>query len=188
MRIIVLDGPSETDYGHPMLVLFHVVTGVTILVLGALAMRAPKRRHAFHGRVGEIYFWVLVLSLGSALVIGSREPAVSFFEIATPPTLAFAVLGYVAAKRRKRWLGTPWIAWHIAGQGGSYIGVVTASGFQVIPRIVEPTPLIQLAIWVIPTVVGNFLIVRARTRWVPAPSRWDLTRRGGVWRRTTPLR
>ena len=143
-------------------------------------MRAPKRRRALHGRVGEAYFWVLVLSLGSALVIGSREPEVSFFEIATPPTVAFAVLGYVAAKRRKRWLGTPWIAWHIVGQGGSYIGVVTASAFQVIPRILEPTPLVRLAIWVIPTIVGTFLIVRAGTRWLPATSRWDLTRRDGM--------
>lgn len=113
----------------------------------------------------DVFGPLLLVTLTSGMVIGAQRPGISFFEAATPPTLGFGILGYVAVKRKPHWFGAPWIVWHIVGQGGSYIGVVTAFGFQVVPRLIDPTPLVITALWALPTIVGSTLIARTKRRW-----------------------
>lgn len=134
-----------------------------MLVLGALAITAPKRRRARHGRAGNAYFPILFLTVGTALAIGAREPEVSPFEIAILPTIIPGIFGFAAVKLRPRngWLGTPWLAWHIGGLGGSYIGAVTATLFQLVPRVAPEGAVVTGLIWATPTVVGTALIMRA---------------------------
>ena len=142
------------------IIAFHAVTATALLVTGFLVLRAPKRRRGRHGRLGDVYFWLLAVALGSAMVVGAREPALSPFEIATPPTFALGLGGYLLAKRRPK----GWLQWHIAGQGGSYIGVVTATMFQIVPRITPDSAVIYALIWALPTIVGSLLIARATAR------------------------
>jgi hypothetical protein len=62
---------------------------------------------------------------------------------------AFALVGYVAAKRR--WGG--WLRAHIVGQGGSYtLLVVNWESATSVPGISSPWA------WALPTVVGSPLI------------------------------
>lgn len=142
------------------IIAFHAVVATALLVTGLLVLRAPKRRRGRHGRLGEAYFWLLLVALASGMVVGARDPALSPFEIATPPTFALGLGGYLLAKRRPK----GWLPWHIAGQGGSYIGVVTATLFQFVPRITPESPVIYGLIWALPTIVGSVLIARATAR------------------------
>ena len=158
------------------LVMFHAAMSVGLVTLGVLSLTTRKSKHSLHPRVGEAYFWLLLVALGSGMVVGAMRPGVSIFEIATPPTLLLGILGYAMAKRRpRRWLGRPWLHWHIFGQGGSYIGVTTATLFQTVPRALEaaflpvlwpPAGLLTVMPFALPTVIGSALIVRAQRKWI----------------------
>src|SRR5689334_20969123 len=129
-----------------MLIVAHAAAGIAALVLGLLALTARKRRGR-HTRAGDAYFWVMVPLLASGLVIGARDPAISPFEIAVIPTGGPLVLGYWAGKRRPRHLlGQRWLTWHIAGMGGSFIGVVTAGLFQLLSPASGPATALVFAI------------------------------------------
>ena len=147
--------------GIPLLGLFHAVAGLVLLVAGALALSARKQERSGHSRLGEAYFWTLTVTLGTGLLVGVAKPGLTLFEIMTPPTWILGLLGYVVAKRRPR----GWLRPHIGGQGGSYIGVVTAFSFQLFPRFLPDSLALTTALWVVPTVVGSVLINRAVGRW-----------------------
>ena len=142
------------------IIAFHAAVATTLLTTGLMVLLAPKRRRGRHGRLGDAYFWLLLVALGSGMVVGARDPALSPFEIATPPTFALGLGGYWLAKRRPK----GWLRWHIASQGGSYIGVVTATLFQIVPRITPESAVIYALIWALPTIVGTVLISRATAR------------------------
>lgn len=147
--------------------LFRAASGLTLLVLGFLALTARKSRASRHAGVGEAYFWTLLVVRGSAMLVGARNPGPTLFEIMTPPTLALGILGYVMAKRRPK----GWLSWHIIGQGGSYIGVVTAFGFQVFPRVLPESVVLTVAYWLLPTLLGTALINRTVAKWVTRRAR-----------------
>ncbi|GIW09669.1 MAG: hypothetical protein KatS3mg061_0726 [Dehalococcoidia bacterium] len=117
---------------------FHTLAGLLLLALGLLTLPARKSRFSAHPRFGERYFWLLLLTTSSGLLVGLNHPRLSFFELVTPPTLLAGLVGYVLAKRRPR----GWLRWHIIAQSSSYIGVVTAFGsrssrayFRLIPSL-----------------------------------------------------
>jgi peptidoglycan/LPS O-acetylase OafA/YrhL len=147
--------------------LVHAAAGTVLLALGVLAALSPKRRRRSpHRRFGQAYVLLLIVVLPTGMVIGAHDPALSLFELATPPTLLLGLAGWSAGRARpRRWWGQPWRTWHIAGMGGSLIGVITATAFQVVPRLVEITPVIAMALWSVPTIVGSVLIARATRRW-----------------------
>ena len=162
-----------------LVTIFHAVLSVGLVSLGLLALLSRKSKQSLHPRVGEAYFWVLVVALGSGLFVGAHNPGISVFEIATPPTLLLGLLGYGMVKRKpRRWLGRPWLYWHIFGQGGSYIGVVTATSFQTVPRLLTlappvlrpPEALLIVALFAVPAITGTILIRRAQNRWVKGSS------------------
>jgi uncharacterized membrane protein YeaQ/YmgE (transglycosylase-associated protein family) len=142
------------------IIAFHAVAATALVVTGLVMLLAPKRRRGRHGRLGDVYFWLLAIALGSGMVVGLRDPALSPFEIATPPTFALGLGGWLLAKRRPR----GWLQWHIAGQGGSYIGVITATLFQIVPRVTPDSAVIYALIWALPTIVGSVLIARTTAR------------------------
>jgi hypothetical protein len=146
----------------------HVAGGISLIVLGLLALTARKSARSRHPVVGQAYFWVLLLTLSLGFADGlMRHPGrLTLFQVVTPPTLLLGVLGYLMATfRPRRFLGRPWLAWHIAGQGGSFIGVVTATTFQLLPRVLPDALPLTVAYWILPTAVGSVLIARATARW-----------------------
>jgi hypothetical protein len=146
----------------PTLLLIHIVLGATALVVGVVAMRAAKRP-GLHTRAGEAYHWIVLGVCVSAVAIALTDWArLWWFVPISVGSYAFALLGYVAAKRR--WRG--WLTAHVTGQGGSSIAMVTAL------LVVNWQPLTgipgraTLWPWVLPTLVGTPIIawVNARLR------------------------
>ncbi|MEA2272563.1 MAG: hypothetical protein QOI98_1271 [Solirubrobacteraceae bacterium] len=157
---------------YTAVIVAHAVLGTALLVVGFLALRAPKRSGGRHGRLGQAYFAILFTCLPLGLVIGSRHAGLSAFEVATPPTLALGLVGWIAMRRRPRpFLGQPWIVAHVSGMGGSYIGVVTAGAFQTFGRLAPDSVIAAVVIFAVPTLVGSPLIARAIAKRVPASPR-----------------
>jgi hypothetical protein len=122
----------------------HIAAGATGLVLGPVAMRAAKRPGT-HTRAGEAYHWVMLTVCVSAVVVALLNfTELWWFIPIAVGSYAFALLGYLAAKRR--WAG--WLQAHISGQGGSYIALVTA-------LLVVNLGRDALIVWFIPTIVGS---------------------------------
>jgi hypothetical protein len=67
---------------------------------------------------------------------------------------AFALLGYVSAKRR--WRG--WFRAHITGQGGSYIAMTTALLVVNWETLTGARGISSPVAWALPTVVGSPII------------------------------
>ena len=104
------------------LALFHVTAGAAALVLGPIALWAPKRV-GLHSRMGDLYFAMVTAVCASAVVLaGLRWAESAFFLPIAVGTYAFALPGYLAAKRR--WRG--WLLMHVIGQTSSYVALVTA--------------------------------------------------------------
>jgi hypothetical protein len=134
--------------------LVHIAAGAVGLVLGPIAMRARKAA-GLHTRAGEAYHWVvLVVCLSAAGLAALDWQRLWWFLPVAAGSYAFTLLGYMAAKRR--WDG--WLRAHLAGQGGSYIAMVTAllvvnwESATGAPGISSPWA------WALPTLVGSPLI------------------------------
>jgi hypothetical protein len=125
----------------------HIAAGTTGLILGPIAMRAPKRRGP-HTRLGESYHWVMLAVCASAagLAILGWSRIWWFLPIAIF-SYANAFAGYLAAKRR--WRG--WLRAHIGGMGGSYIALTTA---LLVVNVGQTLPIV----WFLPTLIGSPII------------------------------
>lgn len=132
----------------------HIAAGAAGLILGPIAMGARKRP-GLHTRAGECYHWVMLLVCLSAGLLAALDwRRLWWFSPIAVGSYAFALLGYLAAKRR--WSG--WLRAHITGQGGSYIAMVTAL-LVVNWKAVTGTPGIASPwAWALPTVVGSPVI------------------------------
>ncbi len=125
----------------------HIACGTAGLILGPTAMWARKLP-GLHTQAGEIYHWIM-LGVGvtaAALAFLDWSRLWWFLPIAAG-SYAFALLGYLAAKLR--W--NNWLRFHLAGQGGSYIAMVTA-------LLVVNTSIQTWWAWILPTLVGSPLI------------------------------
>jgi hypothetical protein len=132
---------------HTIALSIHVAAGSAGLILGPVAMFAPKRPGR-HTRIGEIYHWVfLVLFLSAVALAALNWDEVWWLAFVGAGSYAFALLGYLAAKRR--WPG--WLRAHISGQGGSYIAMTTA---LLVVNAGTSSPLA----WIAPTLIGSPII------------------------------
>src|SRR5687768_10829076 len=110
-------------------------------------MRATKRRGP-HTRLGETYHWVmLAVCVSAAGMAALAWQRIWWFLPIAAFSYANALVGYLAAKRRRR----AWLRWHVGGMGGSYIALVTA---LLVVNVGEALPIV----WLLPTVVGSPLI------------------------------
>ena len=131
----------------------HIAAGTAGLLLGPVAMLAPKRRGR-HTRVGEAYHWVMLAVCVSAVTLSLLDwSRIWWFTPIAVFSYANAFVGYVAVKLRPR----GWLPWHIRGMGGSYIALCTA----LLVVNVGPSPLI---VWFVPTIVGSPAIAWAASR------------------------
>lgn len=139
----------------------HIATGFLCLLTGAWAMMVSKRKGS-HTTMGVWYHWLMVLMCGSAVVLGLVywQRAWHLFLLAIF-SYSGALKGYLAAKKRP----ANWLRVHISGMAGSYIGVVTAFLLAVGRRFDSVPQPVQMATWILPTLIGTILITRAQFRW-----------------------
>ena len=128
----------------------HIALGAAGLVLGVVAMVARKRQGR-HTSAGRAYHWVMlgvcVTAVGLAVLDWRR---LWWFLPVAAGSYAFALLGYVAARRR--WEG--WLAAHITGQGGSYIAMAAAVLIVNWESLTGTRGVASPWAWVLPTLVG----------------------------------
>ena len=134
--------------------LVHIALGTAGLVLGPVAMVARKLP-GLHTQAGEAYHWVMlgVCVSASTLAVLDWGRIWWFLPIAVG-SYAFALLGYVAAKRR--WRG--WLRAHLTGQGGSYIAMSTALLVVNWEALTGTRGVASRWAWALPTVVGSPII------------------------------
>jgi len=132
----------------------HIMAGASGLVLGPIAMFAPKRPGP-HTRAGEAYHWVMLVVCVSAALLAVLDWArIWWFLPIAVGSYAFALLGYATAKRR----GAGWLGWHITGQGGSYIAMVTALLVVNWSFVTGTNGVRSPWAWALPTLIGTPLI------------------------------
>ena len=132
----------------------HIAAGLVGLVVGPVAMTAWKGSR-LHARAGEAYHWVMLAVCVSATALALLDwTRLWWFLPIAAGSYAFALVGYVAAKRR--WRG--WLVAHVSGQGGSYIAMLTAVlvvNWRMLtgtPGRGSPWP------WLLPTLLGSPII------------------------------
>jgi hypothetical protein len=132
----------------------HIALGTAGLILGPVAMTARKRS-GLHTKTGEVYHWVVLGVCVSAAILAVLDwGRLWWFLIIATGSYAFALLGYVAAKRR--WRG--WLRAHVAGQGGSYIAMVTAVLVVNWETFTGTRGSVSPWAWALPTLVGTPII------------------------------
>src|SRR3954451_2460832 len=117
-----MHGMVRTMDAHAVALGTHVACGSAGLVLGPVAMFSSKRKGR-HTRAGEAYHWLFLVLFVSAVALAILNwEQVWWLAPIGAWSYALALLGYLAGKIR--WKG--WLRSHVAGQGGSYIAMVTA--------------------------------------------------------------
>jgi hypothetical protein len=138
----------------------HISAGLTCVVTGALATTAAKRPGR-HTRAGTIYYGSLAVVFASATIMALLRFAEDW-HLLLIAVVAFASgsLGYLA--RRRRWRG--WLRVHLLGMSGSYIALFTGFYVDNGPNLPLWNRLPAVAYWVLPSLVGVPLMMRALTR------------------------
>jgi hypothetical protein len=144
-------GTGESAVRNVLLVL-HILAGSLGLLVGPLAMLAPKRRgrHPLLGRAYQAATAVLCLT---AFGLVLYRPGLWWLAVIAAATWAAALGGWWAARRRF----PGWTVWHLNLMCSSYISFVTAF-------LVVNLGLASPIAWIAPTVLGTPLIARANAR------------------------
>lgn len=130
----------------------HIAAGTLGLILGPLAMLAPKRPGR-HPRLGMAYQASTAVLCLSAMGLVVYRPGLWWLGVIAVATWAAALGGWWCARRRFR----GWILWHLNLMCSSYISFVTAF-------LVVNLGLHSLIAWIAPTLAGTPLIARGNAR------------------------
>ena len=123
-------------------------------------MLSPKRRGR-HPKAGRIYYTALCVVCATAVGMAAmRWPEDAYLVVLGTVSLAAASLAYLA--RHYQWHG--WIRLHIVGMGTSYIVLMTAFYVDNSPRLPVWDRLPELTFWIVPSLIGFPLVVRAVVR------------------------
>jgi uncharacterized membrane protein len=135
----------------------HIPAGVIAVLGGAGAMLAEKGERT-HRRLGRIYLGALaVVCLSGAGLVATRWPHFPHLFALGLVAAALAGAGYAARRRQ-----TPTV--HLVGMGGSYIVMLTAFYVDNGPKLPLWNLLPPFAFWVLPSLLGIPLLVRAARR------------------------
>lgn len=134
----------------------HVAAGLISVVTGAVAALSPKGRGR-HSNVGKVYFEGIctVFATATALAIMRWREDYGLFLIGLV-AFALALTGFTA--RVRHWPGDNV---HISCMGGSYVAMLTAFYVDNGKHLPLWDRLPMVAFWVLPSVVGVPLIIRA---------------------------
>jgi hypothetical protein len=154
------------------LLFMHILVGSASIVIGFAALRARKFSGP-HTRLGEIYHWLMLITCVSALAVSFLRGRANVFTYLAPPSYALALLGYLTAKYRP----ANWLRWHISGQAGSFIALITAVLFQIVPRFWHTDIQflgMSMTFWttlIVPSLIGGYFIRQTQKRWAGAKVR-----------------
>jgi hypothetical protein len=146
---------------------FHVLTGLTCVVTGAIAVLSKKRRGR-HTRWGTIYFWsfsaVFVSATGLAVLHWATD-AYLFVIGAVAFGCASAAYGVRALQLERRIGARSAHTVHITGMGLSYIALLTAFYVDNGPHVPLLREFPTFAFWLLPSAIGLPLVLRAIIRY-----------------------
>ena len=149
-----------------ILLIGHIASGTTALLVGPIAMAASKKQ-GVHSRAGTIYHWLVLAVCLSAIPLSLLhwDQSWHLFFIALF-SYSFAFRGYRAVlKRPEGWLKT-----HIGGMLGSYIALVTAFLVVNSARVPFHDALPPYSLWFLPAVLGTPLIILIQKRALSTPT------------------
>jgi hypothetical protein len=135
----------------------HVLSGLICVVTGAITIVSQKRG-ARHTRLGLVYYWAFCVVFVSATGLAALRWSVDWYLFVVG-AVAWAAATLAYAAHRVRWRG--WLGAHIAGMGVSYIGLLTAFYVDNGPHLPIWQLLPPLAFWLLPSLIGLPLILRA---------------------------
>ena len=131
-----------------LFLILHILCGTTGLAIAVGAFLSEKRK-GIHTILGNIYHWIFLVMCMSAAALSVIDwdrlwwfLPIAFFSY------AFALVGFLAARFKPR----DWIRLHLAGQGGSYIAMITAV-------LVVNFGSGSFIVWFLPTIIGTPLII-----------------------------
>ena len=131
-----------------LLLILHILCGGLGLLI-AFGAFFSKKRKGIHTILGNIYHWVFVLLSLSAIALALLDwKNLWWFLPISLFSYSFALVGYLAAKTK--WEN--WIRFHLIGQGGSFIAMVTAL------FVVNFGP-VNLFVWFLPTIIGTPILI-----------------------------
>jgi len=138
----------------------HILAGLTCVVTGALAVTAPKRPGR-HTRSGGVFLWSLAVVFASSTTMAGLRFAQDW-HLLVIGTVAFGAgcLGYLARRRRR----PGWLRVHVPAMGGAYIALFTGFYVDNGPHLPLWDRLRGLAYWLLPSLVGAPLVLRALAR------------------------
>ena len=151
---------QRPTWAFSILLVLHVLSGLTCVVTGAVAMLSKKRRGR-HPLFGEIYYWSLFVVFVSMSGLAGLHWAHDA-DLVTLGALSFGVATIGHAARRIRWEG--WTSIHVLGMSMSYVVMLTAFYVDNGPHLPLWNRLPTLAFWVGPSLIGLPLIVRSLIR------------------------
>jgi hypothetical protein len=138
----------------------HVIVGLACVVTGIVAMLSEKRQGR-HPAFGTIYYWCLSAIFASATALSVVRWAENY-HLFILGALSFTAATVGRTARRRRWRN--WLGLHITGMGLSYVILLTAfyvDNGKSLPLWKELPP---TAYWLVPSMLGMPLVVRALLR------------------------
>ncbi len=144
-----------------LFLIVHIVTGIICLVSGLFAMLSKKKKGR-HSLAGELYHgsFIVVFITVIMLSVSNWEESGYLLYIGVF-SYGMALLGYLAVKIK--WKN--WLALHISGMLGSYIGIATATITVNISKIPLLNELPILLFWLLPTIIGTPIIMKIRKKY-----------------------
>ena len=146
---------------------FHVLAGLTCVVTGALAGLSKKQRGR-HTRWGTIYYWSFSVVFASATGLAVLHWATdAYLFVIGAVAFGCASAGYaIRVFHLEKRIGVRSAqAVHISGMGLSYIALLTAFYVDNGPHLPLLRQLPTLAFWLLPSLIGLPLVVRALVRY-----------------------
>ena len=131
-----------------LILILHILCGSLGLLIAVGAFFSKKSK-GMHTILGNTYHWVFVLLSLSAIALALQDWNNLWWFLAIALfSYSFALVGYLAAKIK--WKN--WIRFHLIGQGGSFIAMVTA-------LFVVNFGTLNLFVWFLPTIVGTTMLI-----------------------------
>ena len=147
----------STDPVFLTVVRLHILVGIVCVGAGIAAMFSDKRRGR-HSSFGTIYYWSLVVITASAIGLSLVRWAENY-HLFILGVLALTAATIARTAVRRRWHN--WVRLHITGMGLSYILMLTAFYVDNGKNLPLWRELPQLAFWLLPSVLGLPLVMRA---------------------------
>ena len=135
----------------------HVFFGIACVVTGLVAMLSQKRSGR-HPTFGAFYYWSLSVVFATASALSAMRWAEDYYLFILG-SLSFAAASLGRTARQRRWRN--WVRLHISGMGLSYILLLTAFYVDNGKNLPIWKELPSITYWMLPSVVGIPLIVRA---------------------------